>query len=94
MKGDFSCSEGSGLIRFSRMTFPHIVRDPAILGGKPILAGTRISVELLLQALSSGMSVEDVLKEYPHLTKEAVREALAFAATELERTEIVDVERI
>lgn len=64
------------------------------MGGKPILAGTRISVELLLQALSSGMSVEDVLNEYPHLTEEAVREALAFAATELDRTEIVDVERV
>lgn len=76
------------------MTFPHIVRDQAILGGKPIIAGTRISVELLLQALSSGMSVEDILKEYPHLTQEAVQEALAFAATELDRTEIVDVERV
>lgn len=57
-----------------------IVCDPDILVGKPTVKGTRISVELILGWLGVGWSVEQVLDEYPQLTREDVLAALAFAA--------------
>jgi len=51
--------------------------------GKPIIAGTRITVELILEKLSSGESVEQIIQEHPHLTDEAIKAALAFAAKAL-----------
>lgn len=60
---------------------PHlIVTDPAILGGKPIIAGTRISVQLVLEKLRDGWNVDDLLDDYPHLTREQIIAALAYAA--------------
>ena len=50
-----------------------ITANPAILGGKLIIDGTRISVELVLKLLASGMSENDILEDYPHLTQKAVR---------------------
>lgn len=57
----------------------HIHSDPAILGGKPVIKGTRISVELVLEYLADGCSVADVLAAYPHLHEQGVRAAVAFA---------------
>jgi uncharacterized protein (DUF433 family) len=57
----------------------HIHSDPEILGGKPVIKGTRISVELILEYFSDGSSIADVLAAYPHLTEADVRAALAFA---------------
>lgn len=57
-----------------------ITQDPDVLGGKPIIAGTRISVETLLELISSGMEVKDILKEYPFLTEEQIKEAVSFAS--------------
>jgi uncharacterized protein (DUF433 family) len=62
------------------MTTAAIVSDPNILCGKPCIAGTRISVELVLEELGAGMSVEDFLTQYPHLNREQVLAALTFAA--------------
>jgi uncharacterized protein (DUF433 family) len=53
--------------------------DDGILGGKPVIRGTRISVELVLEYIADGCSVADVLAAYPHLTEADVRAALAFA---------------
>jgi len=53
--------------------------DDAILGGKPVIRGTRISVELVLEYVADGCSVADVLAAYPHLTEADVLAALAFA---------------
>ncbi len=61
----------------------YIVSDPGIMMGKPIIAGTRITVELILEKLSSGESVEQIIQEHPHLTAEAIKAALAFAAKAL-----------
>jgi uncharacterized protein (DUF433 family) len=60
-----------------------IVCDPAILVGKPTVKGTRISVELILERLAAGDSVAEVISEYPQLTAEAIRAALAFAKDSL-----------
>jgi len=51
--------------------------NPQILAGKPVIKGTRISVELILRMLSQGISVEEILEEYPHLTEEDVKAALS-----------------
>lgn len=59
------------------MREPTIISDPAILGGKPIIDGTRIAVSTILDLLAAGLSVEEVLKEYPGLTKKAVQAAIA-----------------
>lgn len=57
--------------------------DPKIMMGKPVVAGTRITVELILEKLAAGESVDQMLTEHPRLTKEAVSSALAFAAEAL-----------
>lgn len=61
-------------------TFRHIEANPAILGGKPCIKGTRISVEFVLELIASGGSIDAIVKAYPHLTKEGVQEAILYAA--------------
>lgn len=54
--------------------------NPKILGGKPIIRGTRITVEFVLELLASDVSEEDILQDYPHLTKEDIHACLRHAA--------------
>lgn len=61
-----------------------IISDPKIMMGKPIVAGTRITVELILEKLSDGETFEQILQSHPKLTKEGIQAALAFAARTLE----------
>ena len=56
--------------------------------GKPTVAGTRITVELILEKLAAGESVEQILSEHPRLTEESIRAAIAFAADVL-RADVV-----
>jgi uncharacterized protein (DUF433 family) len=58
----------------------HIVVDADVLVGKPIIKGTRISVELLLDRFADGWSYDDILEAYPHLTREQVQAAVTFAS--------------
>jgi uncharacterized protein (DUF433 family)/predicted nuclease of predicted toxin-antitoxin system len=62
-----------------------IVADPEILGGKPVVEGTRISVELILTRLGEGSSVADILAEYPHLNQHQVTAAIDYARTAIAR---------
>ncbi len=57
-----------------------IVSDPKVMMGKPVIAGTRITVEVILEKLSAGETVEQILEAHPRLTREGIRAALAFAA--------------
>ena len=57
-----------------------IQADPAIKMGKPVIAGTRITVELILEKLAGGETIEQILSAHPRLTREAIQAALAFAA--------------
>jgi uncharacterized protein (DUF433 family) len=57
-----------------------IQSDPKIMMGKPVVAGTRITVELILEKLAAGETVEQILDEHPRLTKQAVLAAIKFAA--------------
>lgn len=63
--------------------------NPKILAGKPIIKGTRISVEFILELLSSGMSSDDIVREYPHLSKEDVLAAINYAANVVKHEEII-----
>jgi uncharacterized protein (DUF433 family) len=65
-----------------------IVSDPAVMMGKPAVTGTRITVELILEKLAAGETVEQLLDAHPRLTREAVQAALAFAAQAL-RADVV-----
>jgi uncharacterized protein (DUF433 family) len=64
--------------------FGRIACNPAVLGGKPCIKGTRISVEFILELVASGASRDDVLRAYPHLSAEDVEEALRYAVHFLE----------
>jgi uncharacterized protein (DUF433 family) len=60
-----------------------IVSDPAVMMGKPVIAGTRITVELILEKLSTGETQDQLLEAHPHLTHDAILAALEFAARAL-----------
>jgi uncharacterized protein (DUF433 family) len=60
-----------------------MISDPSVMMGKPVIAGTRITVELIVEKLAAGESIDQILEAHPRLTKEAIQEALAFAAEAL-----------
>ena len=68
--------------------FDRITSDPRILGGKPIICGTRISVEIVLEWIASGASRDDILRGHPHLTAADVEQALGYAAASV-RNEVL-----
>ena len=59
---------------------PGIVSRPDVMFGKPVIEGTRITVELIMERIAAGQSVDDILTSYPHLTREQVLSALAHVA--------------
>ncbi len=63
-----------------------IVADPEILVGKPVVRGTRIPVELVLQYLAENPNFDDLFADYPRLTMEDVKACFAYAQEQLERT--------
>jgi len=72
-----------------RRLLDRIEVNPKVMVGKPVIKGTRIPVELILRMLSQGISEEEILEEYPHLTKEDIKAALAYAAEALAVEEIL-----
>jgi uncharacterized protein (DUF433 family) len=68
--------------------FDRITSDPAILGGKPIVRGTRISVAMILEWVASGASRDDIIRKHPQLTVDDVEQALAYAAASV-RNEVL-----
>ena len=60
-----------------------IISNPNVMMGKPIVAGTRITVELILEKLAAGETIEQLLEAHPRLTREAIQAALTFAAEAL-----------
>ena len=67
----------------------HIVVNPKILGGKPIIRGTRIAVSLVLEWLAAGMTPNDIVREYPHLTLKDVASVTRYAAKLLEKEQVL-----
>lgn len=68
-----------------------IVSDPKILGGKPIIEGTRVAVETVMDLLATGLEIKEILLEYPHLRKEDVAGAVEFATQVVKREDIFPV---
>jgi uncharacterized protein (DUF433 family) len=66
----------------------HIEINPAVLVGKPVVRGTRVAVEFVLEMMAAGVSEQDVLANYPRLTPDAIRACMAYAA------EILKAERV
>lgn len=62
------------------MSSGHITTDPTVLAGKPVIAGTRISVQLILEKLRDGWTILDLLDDYPQLTRGQIVAAIDYAA--------------
>jgi uncharacterized protein (DUF433 family) len=69
----------------------YIIADTDIMMGKPVIKGTRITVETILEKMSQGESVDQILESYPQLTKESIQHALSFAAQALKADVIYPV---
>ena len=67
-----------------------ITTDSKIMLGKPIIKGTRITVELILRKLSLGMTIEELLEGYPHLTKDDIFAVLSYTADVISREEVIE----
>lgn len=63
---------------------PSITINPQIMVGKPTIRGTRLTVELILEELAGGATVDDLLEEYPRLTRAGIQAALTYAAERLQ----------
>ena len=73
------------------MAKPRIISDPDIMVGKPVIEGTRLTVELILEDLADGRTVEDLLRSYPRLTSEGIQAALEYALGVLRMDEVFPV---
>lgn len=71
-----------------------ITSDPKVMMGKPTIAGTRITVELILEKLAAGETLDQILSEHPRLTEEGIRAAMAFAAEVLRADVVYPVEQV
>ena len=71
--------------------FNFITMNPLILGGKPCIKGTRISVEFILELIASGASIADIVKAYPYLPEIGVKQAIEYATSQLKNDVVFEV---
>ncbi len=69
-----------------------ITANTRILGGKPVIKGTRISVEFILELLASDVSETEILQDYPHLSKEDISACLRYALNSLKNDIYIELE--
>lgn len=69
----------------------HIIRDPQIMLGKPLIKGTRLTVELILRKLAGGYSVENLIESYPQLSKEQIASVFEYVADVIANEEVFEV---
>ena len=69
----------------------HIDRNPLVIGGKPKIKGTRIGVEVVLERLGDGWSIEQLIEAYPRITSDQIHACQAYAAAMLSTDEVADV---
>ncbi len=70
----------------------YIERKPGVMGGKPVIKGTRITVQLILERLGDGWSDGQIIAAFPHLKPEHIRAAQAYAAAALSSDELIVAE--
>jgi uncharacterized protein (DUF433 family) len=68
--------------------FDRITQDPAVMGGKPCIRGMRVTVGMLVGQIGAGLSVEELLEDYPYLEREDIMQALQYAAALVQWREI------
>ena len=68
--------------------FPRITFDPAVMGGKPCIRGLRVTVGMLVGLMAAGRTHEEILKAYPYVDEEDLRQALSYAAWRVEEAEL------
>jgi uncharacterized protein (DUF433 family) len=73
-------------------TFSEIGANPAVLGGKPCIRGTRISVEFILELLAGGGDIDSIHEAYPEVSREAARQAIMYAARFLDNEVLIAVQ--
>ena len=71
-----------------------IVVDPKVLTGKPVVRGTRISVELVVDLLAAGWSHAQILESYPHLTEDDIRACLSYASELLREEQVLSLKTV
>ncbi|MCO6488130.1 MAG: DUF433 domain-containing protein [Phaeodactylibacter sp.] len=71
--------------------FNLITANPEVLGGKPCIKGTRISVDMVLEWFASGATIPGLLEQFPHLTEEGVRQALWYAAEVIKNERVIEI---
>jgi uncharacterized protein (DUF433 family) len=69
------------------MTFERITHTPGVMGGKACIRGMRVTVAQVLRMVASGMTAEEIIRDYPYLEPEDIQAALAYAAWRLEERE-------
>ena len=74
------------------MAHSRIARDPKIMMGKPVIRGTRITVEIILRKLAEGHQQADLLDDWPHLSADDIQAALAFAADYMAHETVLGLE--
>ena len=73
------------------MDYPRIISDPKVMHGKPVIEGTRLTVELILEKLSEGRSEQEMLAAYPRLTRQGLQAALAYATAVLKNEDVYPI---
>jgi uncharacterized protein (DUF433 family) len=68
--------------------FTRITKDPAVMGGKPCIRGLRVTVGMIVAQIGAGRTVDELLADYPYLEREAILEALRYAAWRAQEREI------
>jgi uncharacterized protein (DUF433 family) len=74
------------------MLTDHIEQKPGVLGGKAVIKNTRIAVDLILEKIGSGETIEDLLKAYPFLNREAILACVSYGAATVRNEILIDVE--
>jgi uncharacterized protein (DUF433 family) len=68
-----------------------ITANPKVMLGKPVVKGTRITVELILRKIAGGFSFDEIIEMYPHITKDDILACVAFAASVIESEETLKI---
>jgi len=68
--------------------FPRITQNPAVMGGKPCIRGMRVTVGMIVGQIGAGLTIEELVADYPYLDREDVLEALRYAAWRMQEREV------
>lgn len=77
-----------GTIAVPKLDYRNIEQDPSRCGGQPVVGGTRIRIAIILGCYRQGMSVEEIVQQYPNLKPADVHDALAYAYDHLDEIEV------